>query len=56
MDRFEKVKADLDKAMMEDPNTIVVEMDFPIAKSLTRYLNFIDQWEKESERSQLVIK
>jgi len=56
MDKFEKVKADLDKAMMEDPNTIVVEMDFPIADALTEYLEFIDQWERNSAKSQLVIK
>lgn len=56
MDKFEKVKADLDKAMMEDPNTIVVEMDFPNAKALTEYLEFIDQWERDSAKSQLVIK
>jgi hypothetical protein len=56
MDKFEKVKKDLDKAMMEDPNTIVVEMDFPIAEALTKYLEFIDQWEKDSAKSQLVIK
>jgi hypothetical protein len=56
MDRFEKDKADLDKAMMEDPNTIVVEMDFPVAKALIKYLDFIDQWEKNSAKSQLVIR
>jgi hypothetical protein len=56
MNKFEKVKEDLDKAMMADPNTVVIEMDFPIAKALTEYLEFIDQWERDSAKSQLVIK
>jgi hypothetical protein len=56
VDRFEKVKEELNKAADEDPNTIFVEMDFPIAKALTKYLEFIDKWERDSAKSQLVIK
>ncbi len=55
MDKFEKVKEDLAKAAMEDPNTIFIEIDFP-TKALTKYLDFIEQWERDSAKSQLVIK
>ena len=55
MDKFEKVKADLAKATMEDPNVIFTTIDFP-TKALIKYLDFIDQWEKESGNSRLVFK
>ena len=42
MDRFEKIKEELNKVTDEDPNTIFVEMDFSISKALAKYLDFID--------------
>ena len=56
MNKFEKVKEELNKAADEDPNTIFTEMDFPISKALVKYLDFIKQWERDSAKSQLVIK
>jgi len=55
MDRFEKVKADLEKATMEDPDAIFVTIDFP-TKALTKYLDSVDKFEEESKNSKLVFK
>lgn len=56
MDKFEKVKEELNKAADEDPNTIFVEMDFPIADDLAKYLKSVEEFHSNSSKSQLVIR
>jgi hypothetical protein len=53
VDRFEKVKEELNKAADEDPNTIFVEMDFPIADALTKYLKSVEEFHESSKNEPL---
>jgi hypothetical protein len=55
-DKFEKVKEELTKAFDDDPNTIFVEMDFPNAKALAKYLDLVDKFLEESKNSKIIFK